>query len=244
MISRACSTQAADFYPRPPRGGRPDDAPPPRRAGSFLSTPSARRATIPGRFRSRRIQISIHALREEGDRDVRGVADLQQISIHALREEGDRSRKCSRKPASRFLSTPSARRATASTAVCASTEEFLSTPSARRATETIFTARSTPRISIHALREEGDQGDQLADPVVQDFYPRPPRGGRPLVAQRLILTLMYFYPRPPRGGRHAEFTDVTDKDKISIHALREEGDSKNRDKSSIFKQIIQHSARI
>ena len=32
--------------------------------------------------------------------------------------------------------------------------------------------------------------------------------------------------------------------KISIHALREEGDSKNRDKSSIFKQIIQHSARI
>ena len=32
--------------------------------------------------------------------------------------------------------------------------------------------------------------------------------------------------------------------RISIHALREEGDSKNRDKISIFKQIIQHSARI
>lgn len=32
--------------------------------------------------------------------------------------------------------------------------------------------------------------------------------------------------------------------KISIHALCEEGDSKNRDKISIFKQIIQHSARI
>ena len=156
MISRACSTQAADFYPRPPRGGRPDDAPPPRRAGSFLSTPSARRATIPGRFRSRRIQISIHALREEGDRDVRGVADLQQISIHALREEGDRSRKCSRKPASRFLSTPSARRATASTAVCASTEEFLSTPSARRAT----------------------RAAALLAPSRSNFYPRPPRGGR------------------------------------------------------------------
>lgn len=31
---------------------------------------------------------------------------------------------------------------------------------------------------------------------------------------------------------------------ISIHALREEGDSKNRDKISIFKQIVQHSARI
>ena len=173
MISRACSTQAADFYPRPPRGGRPDDAPPPRRAGSFLSTPSARRATIPGRFRSRRIQISIHALREEGDRDVRGVADLQQISIHALREEGDRSRKCSRKPASRFLSTPSARRATASTAVCASTEEFLSTPSARRATETIFTARSTPRISIHALREEGDLSGSRFTDIMPEFLSTP-----------------------------------------------------------------------
>ena len=34
------------------------------------------------------------------------------------------------------------------------------------------------------------------------------------------------------------------KPNISIHALREEGDSKNRDKISIFKQIIQHSARI
>lgn len=33
-------------------------------------------------------------------------------------------------------------------------------------------------------------------------------------------------------------------DVISIHALCEEGDSKNRDKISIFKQIIQHSARI
>ena len=76
----------------------------------------------------------------------------------------------------------------------------------------------------------------------------------------------YFYPRPPRGGR-LEFVDWRAKAKeflstpsarratsedgwvwlrqpISIHALREEGDSKNRDKISIFKQIIQHSARI
>ena len=57
----------------------------------FLSTPSARRATVKKKSPSARFAISIHALREEGDdRDVRGVADLQQISIHALREEGDR----------------------------------------------------------------------------------------------------------------------------------------------------------
>ena len=33
----------------------------------FLSTPSARRATRPRRSRLRRQEISIHALREEGD---------------------------------------------------------------------------------------------------------------------------------------------------------------------------------
>ena len=78
----------------------------------FLSTPSARRATAPARVAGRPFDISIHALREEGDsyeyarrhrvkyfypRPPRGGrlhpgAPLQRqgrISIHALREEGD-----------------------------------------------------------------------------------------------------------------------------------------------------------
>ena len=55
----------------------------------FLSTPSARRATIRDSGRIYNIKISIHALREEGDvRNVEGP-DLGGISIHALREEGD-----------------------------------------------------------------------------------------------------------------------------------------------------------
>ena len=53
-----------------------------------------------------------------------------------------------------------------------------------------------------------------------------------------------FYPRPPRGGRPLPWAAEAMSWAISIHALREEGDSKNRDKISIFKQIIQHSARI
>ena len=79
----------------------------------FLSTPSARRAT-PGHTRQlSNAQISIHALREEGDRaEVQLSLADRDISIHALREEGDLNRIliCSR--AARFLSTPSARRAT------------------------------------------------------------------------------------------------------------------------------------
>ena len=33
--------------------------------------------------------ISIHALREEGDGDIKAIAETAAISIHALREEGD-----------------------------------------------------------------------------------------------------------------------------------------------------------
>ena len=55
----------------------------------FLSTPSARRATIAAMGQQSERTISIHALREEGD--VRAVAHqpCDKISIHALREEGD-----------------------------------------------------------------------------------------------------------------------------------------------------------
>ena len=55
----------------------------------FLSTPSARRATIRGIRTFRVIPISIHALREEGDRNCADLYTLKHISIHALREEGD-----------------------------------------------------------------------------------------------------------------------------------------------------------
>ena len=38
-----------------------------------------------------------------------------------------------------------------------------------------------PRIiSIHALREEGDPSAVVKVFDARDFYPRPPRGGRPL----------------------------------------------------------------
>ena len=37
----------------------------------------------------------------------------------------------------------------------------------------------------------------------------------------------HFYPRPPRGGRLAEAISYIAQNKISIHALREEGDSRN-----------------
>ena len=56
----------------------------------FLSTPSARRATVHADFLYLQLIISIHALREEGDAPgCNYVTEQQMISIHALREEGD-----------------------------------------------------------------------------------------------------------------------------------------------------------
>ena len=82
----------ADFYPRPPRGGRRADSAGSRNGGIFLSTPSARRATQKGRLLPVTERISIHALREEGDIGSRPRKITLAISIHALREEGDMQR--------------------------------------------------------------------------------------------------------------------------------------------------------
>ena len=242
------SGAAHNFYPRPPRGGRRpcahcsplggrisihalreegDEG----RGGQFcsldifLSTPSARRATWHHRHVYGPQRISIHALREEGDNTSNTTtAPARKISIHALREEGDGSSSKGNGKACKFLSTPSA----------------------RRATSPIPTWRICDHISIHALREEGDPGHGDKSGAVRNFYPRPPRGGRLLIAhppctyltflstpsarratrgtsmkaatKTLFLSTpsarratgaaraaersrQYFYPRPPRGGR-------------------------------------------
>ena len=101
---------------------------------TFLSTPSARRATPGLAGRHHRCAISIHALREEGDAVHRPALEVQRISIHALREEGDADAINTLTELGKFLSTPSARRATAHKIHDSPPNVFLSTPSARRAT--------------------------------------------------------------------------------------------------------------
>ena len=212
----------------------------------FLSTPSARRATDHRLRPHRQGTISIHALREEGDaaalaaaagfsnfypRPPRGgrppesdkIYVILSISIHALREEGDPVCSSMDGKSGLFLSTPSARRATLVGVLLPLAGEFLSTPSARRATIHFLGAFVQVWISIHALREEGDCQSMPASHRPSDFYPRPPRGGRPqrldAMQQRLEISIHalreegdscrvgrlsffhYFYPRPPRGGR-------------------------------------------
>ena len=57
-------------------------------------------------------------------------------------------------------------------------------------------------ISIHALRVEGDPSPCVLNSVaVDDFYPRPPGGGRPDAYHTAASCRRNFYPRPPGGGR-------------------------------------------
>ena len=102
-----------NFYPCPPRGGRPLCRVAILSLVRFLSTPSARRATSAH-------QLNIYPTKDFYPRPPRGgrhagrMALCRQvhISIHALREEGDNTAAFSMTTMSRFLSTPSARRAT------------------------------------------------------------------------------------------------------------------------------------
>ena len=243
----SCLTRrTGNFYPRPPRGGRPVHCifnltidnfypRPPRGGRRVACTTSAKHKYFyprpPRGGRRRRLRPACHQ---------------DHISIHALREEGD------------FRG--------AHPDFCA--KKFLSTPSARRATHGHELLDDTHLISIHALREEGDgeSAKKLVgflvflstpsarratiwqsseDRLILYFYPRPPRGGRRLI-QRIPCPINHFYPRPPRGGRPGwgltfdavnEFlstpsarratgqgVDLTLQGVISIHALREEGD--------------------
>ena len=101
---------------------------------------------------------------------------------------------------------------------------FLSTPSARRATEEIPYSKFTVKISIHALREEGDEDSKLACTELTVFLSTP--SARRATAGGFDETRQNhdFYPRPPRGGRPGEVSSLCKRHGISIHALREEGD--------------------
>ena len=101
------------FYPRPPRGGRQPE--------------------------------TLKDLKANG------------ISIHALREEGDREQPKKQGHTKKFLSTPSARRATAGTGdfdIVAN--YFYPRPPRGGRRGAVGAAEDHGCISIHALREEGD----------------------------------------------------------------------------------------
>ena len=119
----------------------------------FLSTPSARRATLLQRTGRRAYQL---------------------ISIHALREEGDIQRGIQSGNPFQFLSTPSARRATATLAASRPLPKtFLSTPSARRATAARSGCRWVLRDFYPRPPRGGRQQLKQAQPAEPEFLSTP-----------------------------------------------------------------------
>ena len=103
-----------NFYPRPPRGGRRCIGFAPVSSLVFLSTPSARRATGDVCRLHSCADISIHALREEGDWRCLSASFLRGYFYPRPPRGGRPPAMWYRFSLTRFLSTPSARRATAS----------------------------------------------------------------------------------------------------------------------------------
>ena len=158
--SKSCAGIAPSgyFYPRPPRGGRP--APPSVRSPS--SSDFYPRPPRGGRLGRQQL-----------------YPDLLPISIHALRKEGDQV----------TLSTPSL------------AKQFLSTPSARRATTPLCSRSAFLSISIHALREEGDRSPRCSSWWITAFLSTPSARRATRDRQLSRRNQTDFYPRPPRGGR-------------------------------------------
>ena len=81
------------------------------------------------------------------------------------------------------------------------------------------------KISIHALREEGDENPVGIMNTVYRFLSTP--SARRATRAENCMTVSKggnFYPRPPRGGRPSGLRPGAQDHPISIHALREEGD--------------------
>ena len=217
-----------NFYPRPPRGGRPSDAPGSPRTRQFLSTSSARRTTTRSGCHTTPSYISIHVLREEDDRP-------------------SYSENCS---SWTFLSTSSARRTTVNTALqVVAFRHFYPRPPrggrlqdlnklqkaytisihVLREEDDFYSDQRAGRalISIHVLREEDDMFQTLTDIPPETFLSTSSARRTTYVDQGFGVYEIYFYPRPPRGGRPYLGPTGAGVGEISIHVLREEDDCRN-----------------
>ena len=131
-----------------------------------------------------------------------GRLEEQIISIHALCEEGDSHRDA---PV---------------------TEQRHFYPRPPRGGRRVFLDedQSDILISIHALREEGDRVRFLRSSQRHNFYPRPPRGGRRPASSSLLFRILFLSTPSARRATSSGLCNAIP-NFISIHALREEGDT-------------------
>ena len=109
--------------------------------------------------------------------------------------------------------------------------KFLSTPSVRRATILRGHLHTGCCISIHALREEGDLSINVDDRLLHEFLSTL-SARRATVSKWTVLLLPTFLSTPSARRATNMRKAPTSCSSISIHALREEGDTAHRPPSS------------
>ena len=146
------------FYPRPPRGGRRVRLPRGVERVQFLSTPSARRATA----RETRTHTQLRYFYPRPPRGGRPWPWWIRFTMQSYF----------------YPRPPRGGRLINSRLVCA--RHSISIHALREEGDYLEKVGEvdTYEISIHALREEGDTKKRLQAQRRNDFYPRPPRGGR------------------------------------------------------------------
>ena len=89
-------------------------------------------------------------------------------------------------------------------------------------------------ISIHALREEGDRDDIERLIRREGFQSTPSARRATCLIYKQYSLISDFNPRPPRGGRLSDTVSGAAFLGISIHALREEGDQQEPERTRAF----------
>ena len=146
----------------------------------FLSTPSARRATS----------------------SAGSTPSFRVISIHALREEGDILRRAAPASLAHFYPRPPRGGRPAGPGRLLPHGDFYPRPPRGGRHQEPRQRQHYSSISIHALREEGDQPPEFVLLVFIVFLSTPSARratGRGVIHGKAAHD---FYPRPPRGGRH------------------------------------------
>ena len=126
-----------------------------------------------------------------------------------------------------FLSTPSVRRATPAGLRNGCSFAFLSTPSVRRATVPVPATMVICNVflSTPSVRRATAGVVWRAAASLYNFYPRPPCGGRPICLP-ISITAFRISIHALRAEGDEELHDgVNQTGNISIHALRAEGDA-------------------
>ena len=206
-------TQLLDFYPRPPRGGRPHPVlPAVGRSRYFYPRPPRGERPPASVHTAQQAIISIHALREESDPSSYFALYLV-LYFYPRPPRGERRavRTACALLFCKFLSTPSARRATMVWERLTAPDRYFYPRPPRGERRCGLAKSALPRvISIHALREESDLWPVTDDPhPTENISIHALREESDFIFQFRVVISSYFYPRPPRGGRQQKQRENT-----------------------------------